>query len=224
MKSISHSCRCLAGLCALLLAALLCTVSGCATGKNAPVSGRPGAGLAEYTALVEHSRAAVDTALQSLDKLDRQTLPLSRKSIESFSDEVDRLASESVEVRARSQAMQTRGDAYFENWHENLAKVDDPAFRQRAEEHRTELQQRFTKVKLSSQKTRESFRAFLAGLRNLRSAVEKDPQAWGSDATRQLAQTTRQNGADVEKGLDAIHDELRAMTALVLPNGSAGKE
>src|SRR5262249_48337245 len=89
--------------------ALLLSLTGCQT--NPPpgnAASRPGSGLAEYLELVNQARQAVDSARNSLDSLDHQTGTASPAVVSAFSDEVDRLSSASVRIRARSQAMQTR--------------------------------------------------------------------------------------------------------------------
>jgi hypothetical protein len=204
----------------LFLAALL-TLSGCATEGKSGKSARPGAGLAEYSQLVAHSRAAVDSVLRSLEEVRRQSAPCPPKVVAAFSAQVDQLAVQSVQVRARSQAMQARGDAYFENWHANLERISDPATRQRVEEHRADLQQGLATVKQLSQQTREAFQSFLTGLRSLRGIVESHAEAVQADATQDLARRTAQSGLQVEQGLDAIAEQLRAMSLMLVASSSA---
>jgi len=123
-------------------------------------------------------------------------------------------------IRARFQAMQARGDAYFENWQQRMAEVSDPDFRARAEQHRAQLQERFGTIKQRSSQAREAFGSFLADLRKLRSTLEAHPQIVEAETTKQLVQETSRNGLAVEQGLDAMEEELRVMTALVLPAGA----
>jgi hypothetical protein len=205
------------------IGALLLVVSSCGTAPTSAPASRPGSGLTEYLALVDQARQAVASALNSLGTLNAQAPAAPASVVSAFSQEVDRLAVASLGIRARSQAMQTRGDAYFENWRENMESIADRNVRDAAELHRSDLQQSFASIKATLQQTRVSFQAFLAGLRKLRSGLDKDPALLASGSTRELAGETRQHGLAVEQGLDAVAAELRKMMLMLTPADSAKK-
>jgi hypothetical protein len=217
---ISTTSRCVL---APLLGALVLALSGCATEPKATTAPRPGQGLAEYTQLVDRSRHAVESMQRSLEKVAGQRPPCPPKLVSAFSEDVDHLAVESTKVRARSQAIQARGDAYFQNWQTNMAALTNPRVRELAETHRSDLQLCFAKIKSTSQETRGVFEGYLAGLRNLRKELEKDPNALATQSAQELARTTRQQGTDIEKGLDAVAQELKAMTTMLTPTGTSAK-
>jgi hypothetical protein len=205
----------------LLLVTLALTLAGCSTDKSASSTPRPGSGLVEYRQLVKRSHDAIDGSIRSLDKVSAQP-HCPTNLVASFSDQVDHLAAESVQVRARSQAMQSRGDAYFDNWTANMASMKDPKMREQAERHRTELQQSFARIKSTSLETRSAFQQYLAGLRQLRNALENDPAALSVPATKETAEATRRNGLEVERGLDTIRDELAGMMLMLVPGDAKG--
>jgi hypothetical protein len=120
-------------------------------------------------------------------------------------------------MRARAQAIQNRGDAYFQNWHENMRQVQDPKVRALAEKNRAELEESFGRIKVDSQRTRTAFNPFLAGLRRLRSSLENDPANVGSQSTKELIRSLEENGLSVKDGLAAVGTELNRMTVLITP-------
>ncbi len=67
-----------------------------------------------------------------------------------------------MRVRARSRAILAHGDAYFEHWQENLARMKDPRVRELAGKHRQELPQHFANIKRLAEKTGDTFKPFLA--------------------------------------------------------------
>ncbi len=207
----------------MLLAALV-SLSGCATDGNSSKASPTGSGLAEYSQLVRYSRNGVESVLQSLEKVRGQPAPCPRGVLEAFSKQVDNIAAQSIQVRARAAAMQTRGDAYFENWRANLARVSDPAVREHAEQHREDLQQGLARIKVHSLNTRESFQKFLTGLRDLRGTLEKDPTAMRQSATLEGARLTEQSGREVEQNLDRIAEEVKMMGQVLALKGSVAKE
>ena len=121
---------------------------------------------------------------------------------------MQRLEVDSFKIRARAQAIRARGDAYFEQWHEQLRSVKDPVARQLAEQRHDRLQERFAQIRLDSQQTREAFQPFMAGLRRLRNGLENDPGIAGTDSMKELIRKTRDNGQKVQAGLAAMLGEL----------------
>jgi hypothetical protein len=85
------------------------------------------------------------------------------------------------------------------------------------------LEASFGKIKLGSQSARQAFQPFLAGLQQLRTALEKDPNAMAADSNKELVRTTAKNGRQVQGSLTGIQDELRHMTAMLMPGKSASK-
>ena len=199
------------------MAVALATLVGCATNDTAREAPKPKDGIAEYREIVREALAAIATALSSLDRVRAQTDRCSPRIVRAFSKEVQTLQAESIKVRARNQAMQARGDAYFAHWEENLARVKDPRVRELAQRHHLQLLQSFARIKQTSQQTGDAFRPFLSGLRKLQLTLENDSGCLGTDATRELVRSTRQKGRQVQAGLVAIRQELDAMTGLLTP-------
>jgi hypothetical protein len=137
----------------------------------------------------------------------------------SFSAEVRRLQVESIQLRARSEAMQTRGDAYFDHWHERLAGIQDPEVRSLAQENREQLQQSFAEIKQLSQSGREAFKPFISGLRQLRNALEHDAASLSGADLQSTIASTREHGQRFEKYLAGIKRELDSMSAAITPGG-----
>ena len=129
----------------------------------------------------------------------------------------------SVKVRARTQAMRARGDAYFEHWQEFLATVDSEPVRKLAEEHQAELKQSFEQVRLASQQVREVFRPFLSDLQKLRAILEASPTLAHIDAQKDLILAAKDKGRQVQQGMDRILVEMNSMTALLRPPTTAAK-
>jgi hypothetical protein len=206
---------------ALLLAALVAGLSSCASPQQTAGTPRPGNGISEFQHLTRQSHHAVQRALDALDEVSRPSDGCSPKMLARFSKEIHRLETGSIRIRARAQAMRERGEAYFQNWHANLARIPDPAIRALADLRRPELQQHFNQATLLAQDTRASFQLFLAGLRNIRNALEKDLHALQTEPNQDRVRATREHGHNVERGLAAIDQEFQDMRTLVTPKKTA---
>jgi hypothetical protein len=206
---------------ALLSAAVVPALSSCVTRQQDTDVPRPRNGIAEYQQLVGESQHAVQRAQDALDHLSHAPSTCSPGMLVKFSKEVHRLEIESIRIRARAKAIQDRGDAYFENWRENLTQVKESQVRELVDQHRIQLQQHFVSVKRLSNETRDSFRLFLSGLRGVRNALEKDLSALQADAMRDSTRATKEHGKHVEESLATISQELQAMHSILTPTSPA---
>ncbi len=207
----------------LLLAAATLLAAGCATEESSRPAPQPGEGLAEHRQLLRRASQAIAQARSCLDRVSAQTNPCPPRLVAALAEQVQDLQVKSLKVRSRWQAMQARGEAYFEHWQESLARVKDPKVRELAAGHRAELQQSFARLKANAQQAREAFNPFLAGLRSLQLALEKDPGSLRTESNQQLLQTTRDQGGRVEEALAALRREIDSMAALLTPGKTASK-
>jgi hypothetical protein len=197
--------------------AVIALFTSCASKESAREPLRPGSGIAEFRQIADNATKALQTALSSQDVVAAQSNHCSPAALAAFNDAVQRLQVESLQVRARSQAILTRGDAYFEQWDETLKRVKDPEVRTLAEKNRSLLQQHFQQVKRSSEEARAIFNPFLSGLRTLRNSLESDPGCLKTQANWELLAATRDGGRQLLQKLAGIRDELGSMQALLTP-------
>jgi hypothetical protein len=192
-------------------------LAGCASKSGDSTAPSPREDLAEYRQIAVNARKVVQATIQSLDRTVGET-PCPSGVLKAFTKDVQRLEVDSFRIRARAQAIRTRGAAYFEQWQEHLASVKDPEARKLAEQRRDRLQERFANMRLLTQQTREAFQPFTAGLHRLRNGLENDAGMAGTDSTKELIRTTRDNGQKVEQGLAAILAELDAVVVILKPD------
>jgi CRISPR/Cas system CSM-associated protein Csm2 small subunit len=204
-------------------AAAVAALIGCASTETAPKVPTPRADFIEYRQIVVQSMNLMDATQHSLDEISVQAHGDPRPAYEAFAKAVHRVEVESVKMRARTQAMRARGDAYFEHWEEYLATVKNGQVRKLAEEHRPELKQSFEQVHLAATQVREVFRPFLSDLQKLRAVLESDPSLAHIDAQKGLMLAAKDKGRQVQQGLDRILSEMNSMTALLRPPATVAK-
>jgi hypothetical protein len=199
-------------------------LGGCATKDSAESAPRPGSGIEEYRQLTGEAATAVRAALVALDKVSAASNPCPPKLVTAYVNEVQRLHVDSLRIRARGQAIRARGDAYFADWTENMARIQDPQIRERAERFRPELQECFSRIKLVSEQAGTAFKPFMSGLRMLRIQLDKPPPAIADDTTKDLIRTTREHGGEVLQALSGIDKELDTITRLLTPRKTVAKQ
>jgi hypothetical protein len=196
---------------------------GCATTETAPKVPAPRADFIEYRQIAVQAMSQVDGTLRALDEVSVQANRDPRPAYQAFAKAVHRLEVDSIKVRARTQAMRARGDAYFEHWQEYLGTVQNEQIRKLAEEHRPELKRSFEQAQLASQQVRETFRPLLSDLQKLRAVLEADLTLARIDAQKDLILAAKDKGRLVQQGLERILAEMNSMTALLTPPGTAPK-
>jgi len=184
---------------------LLCLLLGACATSHSGAPNRPGSGIAQYRALVVLSRDEIGQTLQVLDQLAAKP---DRDSFGAFAQSVRRLEIDSISVRARSQAMEARGAAYFAEWAEHLTQMEDSAARKAAEQQRDELKGSFDRVMALAHEARQAFNAFLPDLRRLRATVETNPGPETVASGRELIAGAETSGHQVQEKLAAILAEL----------------
>jgi hypothetical protein len=204
-----------------LVAVLL--MAGCASKTAVQDVRPPGSGIAEYRQIASSAQVAVQAALKALVRVKVQTNGCSPQALAALSNQVHRLQVDSLKVRARSQALLVRGDAYFDQWHEQMARIPDSELRSLAETRKPQLQESFRKIKSLSQEGRAAFDPFLSELRQIRNLLEKDVGSVGIDNTQDRIRQAADNGNHVERCLVGITHELDAMQAMVTPLANSTK-
>lgn len=207
----------------LPLAAVVAVLLGCASMGSNPKAPTPRQDFQEYRQIVVQAMSQVDGTLRALDEVSVQANRDPREAYQAFARAVHRLEVDSIKVRARTQAMRARGDAYFEHWEDSLAVAKNEQVRKLAEEHRAQLKQSFDDARLASQQVREVFRPFLSDVQKLRAVLEAEPSLTHIASEKSLILAAKDKGRQVQQGLDRLLVEMNSMTALLRPPDATHK-
>ncbi len=200
----------------LILALLALGIAGCVSKKPEGMLAKAKDDLSEYREATAAALRVVKTTMQSYDKTCAEQ-PCPPKTLETFTKDVEQLEIDSFSMRERAMAMKAMGEAYFQQWNEHLASIDDPSARKLAIERHDALQESFHKIHQLSLQTREAFEPYIAGLHRMRNALENDPNAAGTEALKSTMQSTRENGQKVMDGLTGILEELKGDWQILKP-------
>jgi hypothetical protein len=194
----------------VLLLASLWLASGCATSSASSSAPKPGRGIAEYRHVARAAHRSVAAVVDSLEALARPSARSStaHPALAGFDRALNQLELTSVRARARAEAIIARGQAYFDEWRENLAGItNQPAARAESERY-TRLFAHFERVRQRSGEVREEFRPFMATLREFRARLDQSPiptdeARWGKEIDGLIA-----SGRRVLQTLDAVSAAL----------------
>jgi len=172
---------------------------------------------AETRMSVADALNAVQSALHTLEGLSELKGPCPPELLTQFSADIKRLQVDSFKLRSHVRAMQSRGDAYFEEWQEHLSGANDPEVRRLAEERGQSLQRSFVRIQHASQRARKSLDAFLSDIRTLRRALEKAPATNISGSTKELIRKARDDSQQARHDLEGMARELDTVTSTLTP-------
>jgi hypothetical protein len=199
---------------ALVVAMLLS--AGCATSEHGARPPRPGEGLREYQRLLLDLRQDVTRTQQALGALAAATQKNSAAAYARFDESLQRLEVVSIKSRARADAMEKRGAAYFEEWAEEISRAAGESSRRAAGERFAEIRQHFDGILEDSQRMRQAFRKFIEGARELRVPLLQDPPPAAIETTRPELSRVAADGRLAEEAISQLLNRLSAAEEAVV--------
>jgi len=189
--------------------AALMTLCACRTGRNDVAQPtRPPDDIAEARRNVADSLTAVQSTLDVLDDLSKVGGPWPPHLVNQFTISLARLEVDSFKLRVHARAMQSRGDAYFDEWQSHLAQSREPAVRKQAGERHDALRENFGVIQQASQRASVAFKPFLSDLHAVRRALESEATSNASNATEELIRKAGNEGHKVRLELETIRRGL----------------
>jgi hypothetical protein len=206
----------------LALIALNFLFAGCAGPSGTGSQPKPGSGIAEYRQITREAHRSVAATVDSLDVLGRPNVKNSKlhSELARFDGALHQLELTSVKTRARAEAIITRGQAYFDEWKEQLATSTNQATGRAEAEQYARLLEHFDRIREHSADVRVEFRPFMAKLREFRATLDKPAISLDSASSQSAIHALTVSGhrvldslGAVSKSLDDAEVELRAAHA-----------
>ena len=203
------------GILAIAVAALL--VAGCST-TGYQQAEKTGAGIDEFRAEVNKGKQAIDATMQSLGQIAATANTDPRAAFQQYKKDLANLESVTAKVRKSSLEMQAKGDAYFKQWQQQIAMVQNPDIRKLSEEQKAKMQATFDSIQLHTEPLKARFDPWLSDLRDLRTYLNNDLTVSGIGAARGLFEKTQSEGTEIQKSMDALVAELNNVSTVMTPS------
>ena len=188
-------------------------VIGCASSPSKSNAPTRGAGLRDYRQVVCDIQKATVASRHSLDALTTASSATGPAALNGFEESLHELEVASVMARAKADAMEKRGAAYFEEWETGLTNNTSD---QAAKERLTELRGHFETILQGSKQVRQDFRQYLDGLRQLRHALSGDVKKTNLDEARPAVSKSIEEGQKAEHSMDELLVKVDAALAAVM--------
>jgi len=191
-------------------------VAGCATSGTGSSAPRRGDGLREFQRLVLDLRKDATSTRQAVEALAAATQKNSAAAYARFDKSLQRLEVVSIKARARVEAMEKRGDAYFQEWAEEISGASDEASRRAAKERFAELHRHFEAILKDTGQVRQAFRPFLEGSRRLRTRLGPGPRFEAVEQAKPMCAEIVSDGGQAGEAMDQLLKTLKTAEAAVM--------
>ena len=192
-------------------------LSGCGSTSGYKLADKTGQGIADFRDEIVSGKKAVDATMKSLSQITVAASSNPRKAYEQFTKDVANLQSAAEKARKRAQDMRDAGQAYFTQWQQQMAQVQNADIRQLAEKQKAKLQTTFDNIRKLTEPLKTQFDAWMTDLKGLQTYLGNDLTVTGIDAAKDLIGKSESEGMDVQKSLDALIAELNSVAAAVTP-------
>jgi uncharacterized protein YukE len=129
------------------------------------------------------------------------------------------LESTAKEVSSTSAEMQAKGQAYFAQWDQQVASIQNEDIREQSADRRKTIEATFTKVRKDYEDTKESFDPVLNDLRDIRTALKADLTMKGVDGLKSTVKKVDKNANKSKENMKDLSEQFRALGVNLSRNG-----
>ena len=113
--------------------------------------------------------------------------------------------------------MKSRGAAYFEQWSQDLATIQNENIRSRSETRQQEVASRFQEIASSYTEVKTAFQPFISDLRDVQRFLSTDLTPGGLAAARKIAAKATVDAVPIRASLAKLAGEFREMGVALTP-------
>jgi len=203
---------------AVALAAVMVSslLSGCKTAGYQRAD-KTGAGIANFRNEITKTKLAIDSTLKAMDQIALTANSNPRPAYEKYVKEVANLQACADKVRQSAQAMRENGQAYFDQWQEQLSQVKDENIRKLAEQRKAKLKEAFDEIREYTEPLKEQFEPWMSSLKDLQNYLANDMTVSGIAAAKGPFSKAKSQGQKVQKGMDDLIEALNDLAATLTP-------
>lgn len=187
----------------------LALLMGCAS-SNFKKGASTSSSLQASADKITEGSARVDAALTSLSELmeNPNDLPAQFKE---FSSAVNSLQTFSKDVSSKFAGMSKKGEAYFAEWDQQLAQIQNEDIRTRSAERKSAVQKQFDAIKNSYEEASGDFKPFMADLKDIQTALATDLTPGGLSAIKKSADKAVKSGNEVKDALGKLAAQFKEL-------------
>ncbi len=194
------------------LAASAALLAACAS-TGYQKAGQASTSLQQAAQGLDDSLIPFDAVLVALSDLVNNPAPDITPQFQKYSSAVTTLETQANITKGHATAMQDEGVAYFRNWNDELATIQNDQIRTRSLDRKIVVAAQFEKARSDYVQASAEFDPFLADLKDIRTALATDLTAGGLDSVSGQARDASRNGIPVRASLVSVSQEFKQLGA-----------
>jgi len=191
--------------------------AGCSSSSGYQKGARAGTALNQAADGITRTDTQIERTLAALNDLLDNPQPDLRRQFRTFTSEVDSLDSMARRISSQADSMKSRGAAYFEQWSQDLATIQNEDIRRRSEARQQEVASRFQEIATSYTEVKTAFQPFISDLRDVQRFLSTDLTPGGLDAARKIAAKATVDAVPIRASLTKLAGEFREMGVALTP-------
>jgi len=195
----------------LELAAMLMVISACKS-SGGGAGEATAAGLQTSAAKIEASTNKIDNVLASLNNLVNSptNLPV---QFAAYNTSVKDMETSAADMNTRVTAARAKGNEYFKQWDAKAAEIKNEDVKKSTEARKQELQERFTKIKLSYTQLEDAYKPLMSDLKDIQSALATDLSTGGVNVVKGAAVKANEHAVPFKKAVGDLAAQFKELGA-----------
>lgn len=154
----------------------------------------------------------IDAALAALADLSANPAPDLRPQFKTFTTAHDKVIASGKAIKSETDAMNSRGAAYFAKWDKELAKIVNDDIRTRATDRRTAMADKFDRVKASYEEVKATYTPFANDLKDLRVLLAADLTRGGVLSIGDVVKRSQGESVKLKASLEKLSGDFKALS------------
>ena len=153
-------------------------------------------------------KSQVTAVLSSLNEVASKAASGPRPAYDAYVDRVSETESKTKGLLGGAESLKARGEAYFREWGEELATIQNADIRKRAEDRRQKMKATYGKIDVAVTGAREALGPFNSDLKDLRTFLGNELTPAGITGAQDLISKVHAQGEKVKERLEALDKEV----------------
>ncbi len=179
--------------------------------KSSDSGADTGSSITKASAQIDLGIQQLDATVAALHDLVDHPAPDLTTQRSAYEKSLSALEATANDVSATSAEMQAKGQAYFAQWDQQVATIQNEDIREQSTDRRKTIEASFTKVRKEYDESRGSFDAVLSDLRDIRTALRADLTLNGIDALKSTVKKVDKNANKTKDSLKDLSEQFREL-------------
>lgn len=179
--------------------------------QSADKGASTGASITKAADQIERGIQQLDATVLALHDLVEKPAPDLKAQRKAYEKSLASLESTAESVNKMASKMDEKGQAYFAEWDQQLAAIQNEDIRERSAERRKAIEASFTKLQQNYGEAKSAFQPLLDDLRDVRTALKADLTLPGLETLKPVVKKVDKQKSSVEKELKDLVEHFREL-------------